>query len=58
MQDVIVAFARTGNPSTAAVKFPRYDPRAERRVVFGDSIFVETLNTPGVEFIRAHSAGW
>jgi para-nitrobenzyl esterase len=56
MQDVIVAFARTGNPSTAALKFPPYDPRDERRVVFGDSIFVERLNTPGVEFIRAHPA--
>ena len=31
MQDVLVAFARTGNPNTAEVKIPRYDPKHEQR---------------------------
>jgi para-nitrobenzyl esterase len=51
MQDVIVAFARTGNPNTPAVKFVRYDPKDEQRTVFGDMITVEKLNTPGMDFL-------
>jgi para-nitrobenzyl esterase len=54
MQAVIIAFAKTGNPNTPQVKFPKYDPANEQRVVFGDTIFVETLNTPGVDFLQAH----
>lgn len=55
MQDVIVAFARTGNPTTADAKIPRYDPRHEQRLVFGDNgLMVETLNPKQVEFIETH----
>lgn len=53
MQDVIVAFARTGNPSTSHVRFVRYDPRRERRVIFGDTITVEPMNTKGMDFIAS-----
>lgn len=38
MQDVIVAFAKTGSPSTQNVRFVRYDPAAESRVVVGNSV--------------------
>ncbi len=51
MQDVIVSYARTGDPRTPAVKFVRYDPKNEQRVVFGDTITVERINTPGIDFI-------
>jgi para-nitrobenzyl esterase len=51
MQDVVVAFAKTGNPSTAAVNFPRYNPANEMRVDFGDKITVEKLNTKALDFI-------
>jgi para-nitrobenzyl esterase len=55
MQDVVVAFARSGNPNTAEVKVPRYDPRHEQRLVFGDTgNRVETLNKSQVDFIQAH----
>jgi para-nitrobenzyl esterase len=55
MQDVIVAFARTGNPATAEAKIPRYDPRHEQRLLFGDAgLTVETLNQKQVAFIQAH----
>jgi para-nitrobenzyl esterase len=55
MQDVLVAFARTGNPSTAEVKIPRYDPKREQRLVFGDTgNRVETLNEKQVDFIETH----
>jgi len=55
MQDTLIAFAKTGNPSTAAVKVPRYDPNNEQRIVFGDSIYIDKLNTQQIEFLRAHA---
>ena len=55
MQDVLVAFARTGNPNTAEVKIPRYDPRHEQRLVFGDNgTRVESLNEKQIDFIETH----
>jgi len=36
MQDVIVAFARTGNPVTVEAKIPLYNPKHEQRLIFGD----------------------
>jgi para-nitrobenzyl esterase len=55
MQDVIVAFARTGNPATAEAPIPRYNPRREQRLVWGDSgPAVETLNSKQVDFIETH----
>jgi para-nitrobenzyl esterase len=55
MQDVIVAFARSGDPSTAEVKIPRYNPRHEQRLVFGDNgTRVETLNEKQIDFIETH----
>jgi para-nitrobenzyl esterase len=55
MQDVIVAFARTSDPSTAEVKIPRYNPRHEQRLVFGDDgTRVESLNEKQIDFIEAH----
>jgi para-nitrobenzyl esterase len=53
MSDVIVAFAKTGDPSTAAVNLPRYDPRNEQLVDFGDSIKAVKLNTKGMNIIEA-----
>jgi len=60
MQDVVVAFARTGNPATAAAPIPRYNPRREQRLVFGDEnsgnggMTVETLNREQMDFIESH----
>ena len=51
MQNVIVAYAATGVPSTPEVKMVRYDPQKERRTVFGDAIGVESLNTPAMDFL-------
>ena len=55
MQDSLIAFAKTGNPNTSAVKVPRYDPKNEERVVFGDTIYIDKLNTAQIEFLRAHA---
>ncbi|HZQ40564.1 MAG TPA: carboxylesterase family protein, partial [Rhizomicrobium sp.] len=55
MQDVLVAFAKNGNPNTADVKIPRYDPKHEQRLVFGDNgNTVETLNEKQIDFIETH----
>jgi para-nitrobenzyl esterase len=55
MQDVVVAFAKAGNPATAEAKIPRYDPKHEQRLVFGDSgLTVETLNSKQIDFIENH----
>ncbi len=55
MQDVVVAFARTGNPVTAEAKIPRYDLKREQRLVFGDAgLTIETLNPKQVDFIENH----
>ena len=55
MQDVVVAFARTGNPVTAESKIPRYDPKRDQRLVFGDAgTTIETLNRKQLDFIETH----
>jgi len=36
MSDALIAFARTGNPSTPAVKWPRFDPNDAYRIDFGE----------------------
>ncbi|HTZ74486.1 MAG TPA: carboxylesterase family protein [Candidatus Aquilonibacter sp.] len=54
MQDVIIAFAKTGNPSTGVVHFTRYDPANEMRVDFGDKITDEKLYTKGMDFLEAN----
>jgi para-nitrobenzyl esterase len=54
MQDVIVTYARTGNPATAAVKFPRFDIAHQERVDFGDRISTESLYVKGLDFLATH----
>ena len=56
LQDVVVTFAKTGNPSTRAVQFTRYAPDNETRVDFGDTIRVERLNTKALDFLEATPA--
>jgi para-nitrobenzyl esterase len=38
LSDALVAFAATGNPSTPALTWPRYDPANEQMLDFGDAI--------------------
>lgn len=51
MSDVVIAFARTGNPSTPAVTMVRYQPGHEQLVDFGDVITVVTLDSKALDFI-------
>jgi hypothetical protein len=54
MMDTLIAFAKTANPSTDATKISRSDPKDEQRIVSGDKIWIEKLNTAQLEFLRAH----
>jgi len=51
MSDIVIAFAKTGNPSTKAVQMIRYNAADEQLVDFGDSVKVVKLNTAGLDFI-------
>lgn len=53
MQDTIVAFAKTGNPSTVAVRWPAWTAKTEPLVVFGDAVTVDRVNTAGADFLAA-----
>jgi para-nitrobenzyl esterase len=53
MQDTIVAFAKTGSPSTAAVRWPAWTAKTEPLVVFGDDVTVGRINTVGADFLAA-----
>jgi para-nitrobenzyl esterase len=54
LSDALVAFAKTGNPNTPAIGWPRYDPADEQMMEFGDSIRVLRMNTAGLDFFTAH----
>jgi para-nitrobenzyl esterase len=38
MTDALIAFARTGNPNTPTVKWPKFDPKNPYRMDFGERI--------------------
>ncbi|MCX6551271.1 MAG: carboxylesterase family protein [Acidobacteria bacterium] len=54
MTAVLVAFARTGNPTTAGVQWPAWSAQAERYVNFGDTIALETVNRARLDFMAKH----
>ena len=56
LQDLVVAYATTGTPTTAEIKLVRYDPKREQRVDFGDAVTTEMLNTAGMDFLFSHPA--
>jgi para-nitrobenzyl esterase len=53
MSDALITFARTGDPNTPAIAWPRYDPADEQMVEFGDEIRVVPMNTKGLDFFQA-----
>jgi para-nitrobenzyl esterase len=46
----LIAFARTGNPSTPAVQWPAWTPQDECRVAFNTNITVEKVDTARMNF--------
>jgi carboxylesterase type B len=54
MMTSLVAFAKTGNPQTAAVKWPAWTPDSEQRLVIAGAFSVEPLNVAGLDWLAAH----
>ena len=52
MSDALIAFAKTGDPSTPTMKWPKYDPAKEQLVEFGDQIRVVPMNTKRLDFFK------
>ena len=56
MMGSLIAFADTGNPNTADVRWPAWSPRDERKIEFGDTIQVVKLDTARMDWLAAHPA--
>ena len=56
MTDALITFAKTGDPNTAGVKWPAWGPGREQLVEFGNSVNVQGMNTPRLDFMAARGA--
>lgn len=56
MMRALIAFARTGSPSTSEMRWPAWSAADEQRVVFGKTAAVDKLNTKGIDWLAAHPA--
>jgi para-nitrobenzyl esterase len=54
MTATLVAFARTGDPSTADVKWPAWTADNPQYITFGDTIRVEKISVERLEFMTKH----
>ena len=57
MSKALIAFANTGDPSTPEVHWPQWKPNDEQLIDFGDSIRVEKMDTPRLNFMAVHRIG-
>jgi para-nitrobenzyl esterase len=56
MMEALIAFAKTGDPSTPAFKWPAWSAADQQRVVFGEAIRVERLDTKSMDWLASHPA--
>jgi len=56
MMASLIAFADTGNPNTAEVKWPAWSPKNEQKIIFGDTIHAVKLDTARMDWLKAHPA--
>lgn len=56
MMGSLIAFANTGNPNTAQVKWPAWSEKSEQMIVFGKTISVVKLDTRRINWLAAHPA--
>jgi para-nitrobenzyl esterase len=54
MSDALIAFAKTGDPSTAALKWPAWSQTSDVFVNFGDTIKIKNFNTQGMDWLAMH----
>ncbi len=57
MTDALIAFAKTGEPNTAAVHWPAWSATNEQLVDFGDKIGVQPMNSARLDFMASHGGG-
>jgi len=57
MTDALIAFAKTGDPNTPAVKWPKWSPQNEQLVEFGDTIAVQPMNSARLDFMASRTGG-
>lgn len=57
MADTLIAFAKTGDPNTAAVHWPAWSAQNEQLVEFGDKIEVQAMNTARLDFMASRTGG-
>jgi para-nitrobenzyl esterase len=55
MTDALIAFAKTGDPNTAAADWPKWKRQSEQLIEFGDAIKVVPMNASRLNFMAAHS---
>ena len=56
MTDSLIAFAKTGDPSTPAVRWPAWTPQKEQLIEFGNDIQVQSMNGARLDFMALRSA--
>jgi para-nitrobenzyl esterase len=56
MADALAAFAKTGNPSTAALRWPEWSLESPKYVEFGDAIAVRDARRDRIEFMWSHES--
>jgi para-nitrobenzyl esterase len=54
MSDILVNFAKSGQPIGQGMRLVKYNPAKEQRTVLGDKIYVEDMNTKGMDFMAAN----
>lgn len=52
MMDALIAFAKTGDPKTAVVKWPKFDPKNPMRIDFGERIEAAPVDRGAIFFVN------
>jgi para-nitrobenzyl esterase len=56
MMGALIAFADTGNPNTAQVRWPAWSVNGEQKLVFDDAIHAESMDIRRMDWLAAHPA--
>ena len=56
MSAMLIAFANTGDPSTAKDKWPAWSARGEAKMEFGEKVAMTPLNVKGISWLAANPA--
>jgi len=54
MSESLIAFASSGNPSTAAIRWTAWSPRNDARLVLGDSVSMMPNSAKAIDWLGVH----